>query len=46
MANGTKKPGYISSFMSFLESQDIDDPDDPGAMADTNSASGENLGLG
>ncbi|XP_045115395.1 glutamine and serine-rich protein 1-like isoform X3 [Portunus trituberculatus] len=39
MANGTKKPGYISSFMSFLESQDIDDPDDPGAMADTNSAS-------
>ncbi|XP_063880699.1 uncharacterized protein LOC135111393 isoform X4 [Scylla paramamosain] len=41
MANGTKKPGYISSFMSFLESQDIDDPDEPNALADTNSASDE-----
>ena len=43
MANGTNKPGYISSFMSFLESQDIEDPDDPKALPRITSASGRIL---
>lgn len=25
MANGTSKPGYMNSFMSFLENQEPDD---------------------
>lgn len=38
MANGTNKPGYMNSFMNFLENHD---PDDPGTFHDVNSASGK-----